>query len=130
MIFTIAVHGTPYGSHSHQHALAFCQASHEAGHRIERVFFYHEGVYGALDRQVVPQDEADLTEQWQQFAQQHGSELCVCIANALKRGVLDEAAAERYEHDSATVAAGFSIVGLGQLVDAMMTADRYVEFPA
>ena len=130
MKFTVAVHGSPYGSTSHQHALAFCQATVAAGHMVERVFFYHDGVYGALSTAVTPQDEIDVTRAWQELSEQESVELCVCIANALKRGVLDKNEAERYEVSAATLARGFEIVGLGLLVDAIASSDRYIEFPA
>lgn len=130
MKFTIAVHGSPYGSHSQHQALAYCQALCAKGHDISRVFFYHEGVYGALGSHVAPQDERDVQSAWHELASVQGFELCVCIANAIKRGVLDEGEAERYEQSAATIAPGFTIVGLGQLVDAIIEADRYVEFPA
>lgn len=130
MNFTIAVHGSPYGSFSHQHALAFCQSCVRAGHVIERIFFYHEAVYVALESAIPPQDEGAHRRQWIEFSKDHGTELCVCIANALKRGVIDEAEALRYEKSSGTMDQQFSIVGLGQLVDAMIRSDRYIEFPA
>jgi tRNA 2-thiouridine synthesizing protein D len=130
MKFTIAVHGSPYGSTSHQHALAFCHASVAAGHAVERVFFYHDGVYGALSTTVTPQDQVDVTHAWQDLSKTESIELCVCIANALKRGVLDPNEAERYETGVPTMAPGFQIVGLGLLVDAITSSDRYVECPA
>ena len=47
LIFAIAVHGAPYGSQAADSALRFARAALAAGHRIERVFFYHDGVYTA-----------------------------------------------------------------------------------
>ncbi|MEM6999675.1 MAG: sulfurtransferase complex subunit TusD [Pseudomonadota bacterium] len=130
MQFTIAVHGSPYQSSSNEHALGFCRAALAAGHQIVRVFFYHDGVYTALASRQVPQDEANTTAAWQALANDADVELCVCIANALKRGVVDNGEADRHNLPQPSLAAGFEIVGLGQLVDAMLQADRYIEFPA
>lgn len=130
MIFTIAVHGAPYASQSNHHALQFAGAAIAAGHRVARVFFYHEAVYAALNSCVAPQDEVDITKAWQEFAAEHEVELAVCIANGIKRGVLSAAEAERYDRPSATLANGFELVGLGQLIDAIASSDRYIEFPA
>lgn len=130
MKFTIAVHGAPYASQSNHHALEFCRACIAADHQIERVFFYHEGVYVALGSQVPPQEESDPTQAWQLLAQNHNFELAVCIANGLKRGVINASEANRYDIDAATLAHGFVLVGLGQLIDAIAASDRYVEFPA
>ena len=130
MKFTIAVHGAPYASSANQSALKFAEASLASGHEIARVFFFHEGVLSGLSSTVPPQDEANVIGDWQAFAAANGVELAVCIANALKRGVLNESERDRYEKPAATLADGFEIVGLGQLIDAISTSDRYVEFPA
>ena len=130
MKFTLAVHGAPYAGQSNHHALQFAHALLQAGHEISRVFFFHEGVYVALNSRVAPQDEADTTAQWQALAHQHDVELAVCIANGLKRGVLSEQERDRYDKPSATLAEGFELVGLGQLIEAIAVSDRYVEFPA
>ena len=130
MIFAIAVYGSPYASTAHQHALSFCRAIVEAGHSINRVFFYHEAVYVAHASRVPPQDEGDLTGDWADFQSKSGCELSVCIANAPKRGVLSEAEADRNARLPTSLAPGFELVGLGQLIDAAAEADRFVEFPS
>ena len=131
MNFVVAVYGSPYATGAQQHALKFCQACVAAGHSITRVFFYHEGVYVALGTRVSPQDEADATSAWQEFASSADVELCVCIANGLKRGVVTQAEAERAELTlGGTLADRFELVGLGQLIDAVLSSDRLVEFPA
>ena len=130
MKFTIAVHGAPYASNASQSALAFAHAALAAGHEIARVFFFHEGVLTGLNSVVPPQDERDVTADWVALAQDHEVELAVCIANALKRGVLNAPEQKRYEKPSATLADAFELVGLGQLIDAITSSDRYVEFPA
>lgn len=130
MIFTIAVHGSPYASQANQHALAFCRAAVESGHAITRVFFYHEGVLTALNSQVPPQGDGDILAGWQAFSAENKVELAVCIANGLKRGVVSEGERIRYDKVAATLAEGFELVGLGQLIDAIASSKRYVEFPA
>ena len=130
MQFTIAVHSPPHASTANHHALSFCRAAVAAGHTITRVFFYHEGVYTALSSQVSPQGETDYLGQWQVFAQQHALELAVCIANGLKRGVISQDESARYDKSVATLADGFTLVGLGQLIDAIASSERYVEFVA
>ena len=130
MNFAIAVFGSPYGSDAHQHALAFTKAALNQGHNIHRVFFYHEGVYVAVGSRVAPQDEVDVTAEWSKLADQHDFELAVCIANAQKRGVLNKAEAERNDRPTTSLAPGFELVGLGQLIEAATQVDRLIEFPA
>ena len=44
----------------------------------------------------------------------------------LKRGMLSDAERRRYDKPAATVHEAFTIVGLGQLVEAMSASDRFV----
>ena len=128
MNFVLAVHGAPHSSNSGEHALGFATAAIAQGHTIERIFFYHDGVLQGLSSQVTPQGESDLSIRWTELAER-GVELAVCIASALKRGVIDSEEQARYEKDAHTLARGFELVGLGQLITAIQHADRYVEFP-
>lgn len=127
MKFILAVHGSPNASQSGEHALGFAKAAIAQGHQIERIFFYHDGVLQALKTQITPQGESALLTQWQALADQ-GVELAVCIASAIKRGILDNAEQTRYEQTAATLAAGFELVGLGQLIAGIQQSDRYIEF--
>ena len=100
------------------------------GHRIHRVFFYHDAVLTAAEAGVAPQDERDVQAGWVRLQQSQGVELALCIANALKRGMLNEEERRRYGKPAATVRNAFAIVGLGQLVEAMVESDRFVTFAA
>ncbi len=128
MHYTIIVHDPGHYSDASLTALEFCRALLRAGHDIVRVFFYHDGVSNALASRVAPQGEVDLTKQWHSFAEASGVELAICVAAALRRGVLNAEEAARYERPAATIDAAFTIVGLGQLVDAALSADRTVTF--
>ena len=130
MIFSIAVHGAPYSSQSAHSALRFAEAALQAGHSIHRVFFYHDGVRTADALGVAPQDELDVHAAWVQLQRSSGIELAVCIATALKRGMLSQEEADRYEKTSASIDPSFSIVGLGQLIEAVTASDRFVTFAA
>ena len=55
-------------------------------------------------------------------------ELILCISSALRRGLLDDTEAGRYDKDGATIAEGFALGGLGLLVDACAHTDRMVTF--
>ena len=128
MIYAIVVNshaGTAPGAIS---AIRFIEALYAAGHSVHRVFFYHDGVYNALSSVVQPQDETDYLAAWRALANTHGFELAICIAAALRRGLLDDGERARYERDAVTVDPAFAVVGLGQLIDAVITSDRTVTF--
>jgi tRNA 2-thiouridine synthesizing protein D len=110
------------------HALRFCEAACAGGHRVSRVFFYGEGAYHGNSLQAPPQDEPDLYLAWSALADAHGIELVVCVAAGLKRGVLDADGARRMEKAAANAGPAFVISGLGQLIEAMIEADRLVSF--
>ncbi len=130
MKFALVVQGAPYSSQACHTALQFARAVLASGHHINRVFFYHDGVYCANRLSAPPQDEIDIVAAWSELASANQVELTACIASCLRRGVLDEAEAARYEKTADNIAEGFTISGLGQLIDATINADRVVTFGA
>jgi tRNA 2-thiouridine synthesizing protein D len=87
-------------------------------------------VYTGSGTTVNAQDERNLNEDWSALIGQHQIDAVVCVASALKRGVLDAGEAARYEKPAATLSASFDISGLGQWVDACLNSDRVVSFGA
>ena len=62
------------------------------------------------------------------MAAAHDLELIVCVAAAQRRGIVDADEAKRQGKDATNIAEGFEISGLGQLIEAGITADRLVAF--
>lgn len=127
MKFAIALFSAAH-SPSSRRALRFAEAVLAGGHDIVRVFFYQDGVHSASNTIVTPQDEQDLAQQWAAFISHHHLDGVVCIAAALRRGVLDEQEAKRYERSAVNLKAPWELSGLGQLHDAIQAADRLVCF--
>lgn len=127
MKYTVILQASPSSDISRS-ALAFCQALITAGHRLERLFLYGDGVLNSSANLVMPQDELNLVEQWQAFLSEHEVDAVVCIASALKRGILDDAECQRYQKSAAVLAAPFNLSGLGQLVESSTSSDRLVTF--
>ncbi len=130
MKFAIVVYGAPYSDQASRSAYLFARAVLDEGHEIYRVFFYHDGVYTANRLTVAPQDEADILKDWSGLGSEQGLDLVVCVASALRRGMLDETEARRYERDGVSVDSNFTISGLGQLIDAALSADKVMTFGA
>ena len=128
MKFALTIYGAPANSQAPQSALHFARALVAGGHEIVRLFFYQDGVNTASAIAQPPQDESDLPTQWQAFIQAHDLDAVVCIAAALRRGVVDQTEAERYQLPGCNLRDGYELSGLGQLVDAALVADRVVTF--
>lgn len=128
MIFSLAVYSAPYSSQASYSAYQFAVAALNQGHSVHRVFFYQDGVHNATSLAAPPQDEFNLQQAWQRLAKDHNLDFVVCIAAALRRGVLDEAEAKRYDKPSHNLANEFTISGLGQLVEAAVISDRLINF--
>lgn len=109
-------------------ALRFAEAALQSGHRIERIFLYQDAVHLASKLLVAPQDEIKIAQQWQALILEHRIDAVVCIATALRRGVLDGSEAQRYELDASNLAEGYVLSGLGQLHEAMQQTDRLIHF--
>ncbi|MDD1507618.1 sulfurtransferase complex subunit TusD [Pseudomonas sp. CNPSo 3701] len=127
MKFAIALFSPP-SAPSSRRALRFAEAALQSGHEISRLFFYADGVYSASGNIVSPQDETDVARQWRELVASNGLDGVVCIAAALRRGVLDEQEARRYEREAANLPAPWVLSGLGQLHEAAQEADRLICF--
>lgn len=127
MKFAIALFA-PAHAPSSRRALRFAQAALDGGHEIVRLFFYQDGVHSASGNVVSPQDELDLLREWREFVQQHQLDAVVCIAAALRRGVLNAEEAQRYGKPAANLDAPWELSGLGQLHEAAQLADRLISF--
>ena len=125
--FALLVTAAPHRENA-WHALQFCKAALARGHAVPRVFFYGDGVAHGSALLTLPQDEADVARGWRELAAAHGVELVVCVAAALKRGLMDADTAAREDKPVANLADGFVVSGLGQLAEAMLGADRVVSF--
>lgn len=119
---------SPAHAPSSRRALLFAQAALAAGHEIVRVFFYQDGVHSVSANVVAPQDEQDWSRQWREFITDNRLDGVVCIATALRRGVLNEEEAQRYQRPAANLQAPWELSGLGQLHDAVQAADRLICF--
>ena len=127
MKFAIALFSAAHAPSSRR-ALLFAQALLAGGHEIVRLFFYQDGVYSASNNIVAPQDEQDIARQWREFVSAHELDGVVCIAAALRRGVLNGEEATRYQRSAVNLDAPWALSGLGQLHDAAQAADRLICF--
>ncbi|MES2821833.1 MAG: sulfurtransferase complex subunit TusD [Pseudomonadota bacterium] len=127
MKFAIALFAPAHAPASRR-ALRFAQAALAGGHQIVRLFFYQDGVHSASANAVVGQDEVDITAQWRSFLQEQRLDGVVCIAAALRRGVLDTEEAQRYQRPAVNLGTGWELSGLGQLHEAAQQADRLICF--
>ena len=130
MKFSVAVYAPPFSSQAAYSAYKFVRAAIAGGHTIERVFFYHEGVYNGTLLATAPQDEFDLCNAWRELKQAHSLDLTVCVAAALRRGVLDTSEAKRHDRPASNLPPEFDLSGLGQLIDAAVICDRHITFGA
>jgi tRNA 2-thiouridine synthesizing protein D len=113
----ILINEGPYTHEASDSAYLFARAALEKGHEIQRVFFYHDGVNNSTRLTEPPQDDRHIVNRWSKLAQDHGIDLVVCVAAALRRGIKDE-----------NLAPGFRISGLGQLIESGIKSDRLVTF--
>ena len=128
MKFTIVILGAPYTCEAAETAYRFTQAVLTKNHQIYRLFFYHDGVHNASALATLPQDEVQATERWQKLIDKHQLDAIVCIASALRRGVLNEREAKRYSKPANNLLPGFELAGLGELVDASIHSDKLITF--
>lgn len=128
MKIALLVYGSAHNSQASYSALRFAKASLRSGHEVYRVFFYGDAIYTGNSLSTPPQDELNLHAEWSELAQTHELDLVICIAAALRRGVLDEKEAQRFAKEHHNLGEHFTLSGLGQLADATQIADRLLTF--
>ena len=130
MKISVQINASPYQYQASDSAWRFIQAALANGHEIYRVFFYHDGIYNALNDARPPGDERDIVKRWSALHQQHGIDLVVCVSSAQRRGLLETSVAKQVGGYQSALADGFRIAGLGLLMEAVIDSDRMVAFGA
>lgn len=128
MRYTLMVTGPAYGTQQATSAYLFARALLTAGHQLESVFFYREGVLNANQLTAPASDEFDLVRAWQALHQEQGVALNICVAAALRRGVSDAQEAVRLQLAGSNLQPGFTLSGLGALAEAVLSCERMVQF--
>ncbi len=105
------------------HALGLAQSLIAKKEEV-RLFFYQDGVQIANAFQWVPDDQRNLTLEWQKLQ----IRLPVCVSAALARGITDAENAQRHQIQAHNLASGFELVGLGELADAVQSTERLIQF--
>jgi|TARA_B100001063_G_scaffold189180_1_gene179822 tRNA 2-thiouridine synthesizing protein D len=123
--YTIIITQSPALSESHLTAQRFIGEAIANGDKIDRVFFYQDAAYVGLSSQVPGQGLHASYQGWIELQQQQAFPLQICIANALRRGVIDETEAKRYQ-TLETLQKGFELTGLGEIADACQSSDRII----
>ncbi len=126
--YTLVITGAPWSSQAPQSALAFARELVTAGHRVDRVFLYGEGVLLASALASPPSDEVHWPRQWAGFLTEHSVPATVCIASALRRGIIDDTEQARYELPASNLLAPFEVAGLGDWVEGNLKSDRIIYF--
>lgn len=89
-----------------------------------RVFFYQDAVAVANSLIWSPDDQRNLAAEWKKLS----IRLPVCVSAALARGITDQDNALRHQIQSHNLVQNFELVGLGELADAIESADRMIQF--
>lgn len=128
--YTLVITGAPYSSQAPQTALSFAQAAIAAGHTVDRVFLYGNGVHLASSLSAPPSDETHWPRAWAEFLSNNAIPAVACIASALRRGLVNEKEQSRYELPASNLLEPFTIAGLGEWVESIMTSSRVLYFHA
>lgn len=128
LTYALLVTGPAYGTQTASSAYQFAQAVLARGHTLSQIFFYREGVANANALTAPASDEHHLVEAWAQLSAQHQIPLNVCVAAALRRGIIDTEQATQEQRTGSNLHPAFTLSGLGELAQAALTCDRIVQF--
>ncbi len=128
LTYVLLVTGPIYGAQSSLCAYRFAKALIERKHTLERVFFYQEGVSNASALTLPANDEFDLAKAWKGLSQEYNVPLETCVAAAFRRGLINANEAKLHALPASNMAAEFDLIGLGSLGEALLNADRIIQF--
>lgn len=112
MKFTVIVNAHPASLTAHS-ALRFCRAVLANGHALYQVFFYGDGVFNGMAG-----EQTALYREWTQLIKENQIDVICCAGSAERKGL----------RSGADLADGFTISGLGQMIDALVHSDRVMTF--
>ena len=128
MRYTLLVTGPPYGTQNASSALLFTRALMKVGHRLESIFFYHEGVLNANQLSTPDSNEMDIVREWTKLHEKSGVILNICVAAALRRGIINAQEAARLRLENFNLQPGFKLSSLSALSEAVLNCNRLVQF--
>lgn len=123
--YSIIITQSPALYESHQTGQKLAQEILSSGDVIDRIFFYQDGAYVGLKNQIPGQGLLASYEGWVELKNNHSVPLHICIANGLRRGVVDNTESNRYEQLE-TLHPDFQLSGLGELVEAFQSSNRII----
>ena len=112
----------------HEAALTFVRAALLARHEIAGVYLLQDGVELALAGGDQAEPGARLLADWSQLAGTSQQSTPPCLGVCV--GALGRRQSPGAEVASEPAVSGFEPMGLGQIIAALLTADRVVEFRA
>lgn len=125
MRYVLVVSQANYGHQGAFLAFQFAQCLLAKKHCILQIFFFQAGVMNANGLQSPANDEENLLKHWQDLAQTYHIPLNVCISAGQRRGVVDE---ESGQSKMCNLAKPFELVGLTAFMQALLQADRVLQF--
>lgn len=105
----------PYQHQAADSAYQFVKAARARGHEIVGIFFYTDGVHN-VNKFMNPPGERVISQRWSELGAQ-GVPLIACVAGSVYRGMTPELAVPHVR-----------IAGLGELVQIVQNADRFIAF--
>lgn len=123
MMYAIQVTARPLQTPGAHTAYQFIKAALMEGHEINRVFFYHDGVYNGFGAGV---QGGPAVPDWSDLAARYGIDLVLCVSAAERRGLCSDSGVPF----AGRCLEGFRIGGLGLWMEACLKADRLLVFGA
>lgn len=115
----LAIYSKPKANGAAETAYDLAQALLSLGHQVSRLFFFHDGVYNAIEND----SRSSLPQLWSQLIQSHSIDAVVCVASAEQRGIKQSTSVENQK-----LLPGFAIAGLAQLIDVSKHSDHLITF--
>ena len=118
-VYTLVVTTPPHQNNTAT-VIEMAEAILTAGHQINGVFFYRDGVLNASTLISIPSDEFQASSAFVRLHHEHQVPLHLCITAGEKRGLTDK-------DEMMNISSAFTISGLGEMVELTSAADKVVQ---
>ncbi|REL29590.1 sulfurtransferase complex subunit TusD [Thalassotalea euphylliae] len=118
-VYTLVVTTPPHQNNTAT-VIEFAESILTAGHQINGIFFYQDGVLNASTLTSIPNDEFQAPAAFVKLLNDHQVALHLCITAGEKRGLTDQ-------DGVININPAFTVSGLGEMVELTSTADKVIQ---
>lgn len=95
---------------------------------IHSIFFYNDGVFNSSQSINENFEDLNLALEWYKLSKEFFIDLNICSTDVQNRGIIPKQLNQKSNFSYGNMSDCFKCTGLGSLVTAILTSDRFLQF--